>query len=119
MRELAGKSLRASALIVALVLAGCFPAPEQAGELTRVSMQEHFRKDPRFKDKGIEVIAVRVTGGEDRQLEAVASVAHAGKTYEVPVTIILDGVNLEWFADPSALRLLAPAQPIDQQPPPR
>jgi hypothetical protein len=37
----------------------------------------------------------------------VATIRHAGKTHEVPVIIVLDAVNLAWFAQPGGLAFLA------------
>ncbi|EXI70639.1 MAG TPA: hypothetical protein PK440_16840 [Candidatus Accumulibacter phosphatis] len=99
--------LRSGVIAVCLLLAACVPGPEKAGELTRVSMQEYFRYDPQFRGQGIEVLAVRVTGGHDKQLEGVATIRHAGQSHEVPVIIVLDRVNLAWFAQPGGLAFLA------------
>ncbi|MCM8610789.1 hypothetical protein [Accumulibacter sp.] len=104
--------VRRAVIAVCLLLAACTPGPEKAGELTRVSMQEYFRYDPQFKGQGIEVLEVRVTGGQDKQLEGVATIRHAGKSHEVPVIIVLDGVNLAWFAQPGGLAFLA-RKPVD------
>lgn len=111
--------LRAALLALVFVLAGCFPGPEKLGELTRTSMQQRFRSDPQFKDSGAEVLRVRVTGGGDKRFEAVASVLHAGKTHEVPITILIDGINLEWLADPAAFSFLAPGKPASPPAVPR
>lgn len=100
-------------LALACALSGCFPGPEKLGELTRTSMQQHFRRDPQFKDSGAEIVQVRVTGGGDKRFDAMASVRHAGKTHEVPITILLDGINLEWLADPAAFSFLVPSKPAD------
>jgi hypothetical protein len=99
--------VRRAVIALCLLLAACVPGPQKAGELTRVSMQEYFRYDPQFKGQGIEVLEVRVTGGQDKQLEGVATIRHAGKTHEVPVIIVLDAVNLAWFAQPGGLAFLA------------
>lgn len=108
--------IRPLILILTLVLAACFPGPEKVGELARTSMQQRFRDDPQFQGSGMEVLSVRVTGGGDKQFEAVASVSHAGRTHEVPVTIIVDGINLQWFADPAAFAFAARAKsPAAQQ----
>ena len=103
--------LRRALIALCLLLAACTPGPEKAGELTRVSMQEYFRYDPQFRGQGIEVLAVRVTGGQDRELEGVATIRHAGKSHEVPVIIVLDAVNLAWFAQPGGLAFLASPRP--------
>ena len=103
--------LRRALIALCLLLAACTPGPEKAGELTRVSMQEYFRYDPQFRGQGIEVLAVRVTGGQDKQLEGVATIRHAGKSHEVPVIIVLDAVNLAWFAQPGGLAFLASPRP--------
>ena len=98
---------RASLMTLAFMLAACFPGPEKVGELTRTSMQQRFRTDPEFKDSGAEVVRVQVTGGGDKRFAAIASVLHAGRTHEVALTIVLDGINLEWFADPAAFAFLS------------
>ena len=103
--------VRRAVIALCLLLAACVPGPEKAGELTRVSMQEYFRYDPQFKGQGIEVLEVRVTGGQDKQLEGVATIRHAGKSHEVPVIIVLDAVNLAWFAQPGGLAFLASPRP--------
>ncbi len=111
--------LAAALLTLACVLAGCYPGPEKLGELTRTSMQQRFRSDPQFKDSGAEVVRVQVTGGGDKRFEAVASVLHAGRTYEVPITILIDGINLEWLADPAAFSFLTAGKPTAQAAIPR
>ncbi len=99
--------VRRAVIALCMLLAACVPGPEKAGELTRVSMQEYFRYNPQFKGQGIEVLEVRVTGGQEKQLEGVATIRHAGKSHEVPVIIVLDAVNLAWFAQPGGLAFLA------------
>ncbi|MBL8393212.1 MAG: hypothetical protein JNK99_00475 [Candidatus Accumulibacter sp.] len=111
--------LPASLLCAVLMLAGCFPPPEQAGELARTSMQKYFRTHPEYKDQAIEVVSVRVTGSEDKKVDAIATIVQAGRTFEVPVVIVIDGVNLEWFADPTALTFLARPKPGTAQQIPR
>jgi hypothetical protein len=108
--------VRRAMIAICLLLAACVPGPDKAAELTRVSMQEHFRYDPQFRGQGVEVLAVRITGGQDKQLEGVATIRHAGKSHEVPVTIVLDGVNLAWFAQPGGLAFLASRRPDSAQP---
>ncbi|MEF8754649.1 MAG: hypothetical protein V5B60_12060 [Accumulibacter sp.] len=103
--------VRRAVIAVCLLLAACVPGPDKAAELTRVSMQEYFRYDPQFRGQGVEVLAVRITGGQERQLAAVATIRHAGKSHEVPVIIVLDGVNLAWFAQPGGLAFLASPRP--------
>lgn len=107
----ARESLLSALLGVALLLAGCFPGPERVGELTLSMMQGRFRSDPQLKASGAEVVAVKVTGGSRTRYAAVASVRHDGKTYEVPVTVVLDGLNLEWFAEPTAFDFLTATKP--------
>ncbi|MEF8728162.1 MAG: hypothetical protein V5B34_08110 [Accumulibacter sp.] len=114
MRQAAGPMtarVRRAVIAVCLLLAACVPGPDKAAELTRVSMQEYFRYDPQFRGQGVEVLAVRITGGQERQLAAVATIRHAGKSHEVPVIIVLDGVNLAWFAQPGGLAFLASPRP--------
>ncbi len=108
-------SLRRSIVILTLALAACFPGPEKVGELARTSMQQRFRDDPQFQGSGVEVVGVRVVGGGDKQFDAVASVLHAGKTHEVPVVIVVDGINLQWFAAPAAFAFATRSKPADPQ----
>ncbi|MCM8595788.1 hypothetical protein [Accumulibacter sp.] len=100
-----------AALAVVLALAGCFPEPEKVGDLAKTSMQQNLQRDPRFRAAGAEVLAVRVISGSDKRFEALASIACAGKTHEVPVTIVVDGLNLEWFAGADAFAFLPSGQP--------
>jgi hypothetical protein len=108
-------SLRTSIVVLTFALTACFPGPEKAGELARTSMQQHFRDDPQFQGSGIEVVGVRVTGGDKKQFDAVASVLHAGKTHEVPVVIVVDGINLQWFAAPAAFAFATRSKPAAPQ----
>lgn len=117
--QLKALAVKIAILAMGLMLAGCFPGPEKVGELARTSMQQRFRDDPQFQGSGIEVVDVRVTGGGDKQFDAVASVLHAGKTHAVPVVIVVDGINLQWFAAPNAFAFAAPAKPVDPQQIPR
>lgn len=107
------KTLRwlASIIGTTLLLSSCYPPPDKLGELTKTSMQQRFRSDPQFKDSGIEVLRVQIGSGADKTFAALASVAYAGKTYDVPLTVILDGIHLEWFAPPGAFAFLSPSQP--------
>lgn len=109
--------LRTAMLIVACALAACFPGPEKVGELARASMQQYFRSNPEFQGSGIEVVRVRVTGGGDRQFAALASVSYAGTTHEIPVTVIVDGINLQWFAEPGAFAFVSQTSAPPAQPP--
>jgi len=104
-------SLLSALFGVALLLAGCFPGPERVGELTLSTMQGRFRNDPQLKASGAEVVAVKVTGGSRTRYTAVASIRHGSKTYEVPITVVLDGLNLEWFAEPTAFDFLNVPKP--------
>ncbi len=117
--QLKTTSLRTLILTLSLMLAACFPGPEKVGELARTSMQQRFRDDPQFQGAGIEVVGVRVVGGGDKKFDAVASLLHAGKKHEVPVTIVVDGINLQWFADPAAFGFAARPPPPDAQQIPR
>ncbi|MBK7954375.1 MAG: hypothetical protein IPK02_10665 [Candidatus Accumulibacter sp.] len=117
--QLKTTSLRTLILTLSLMLAACFPGPEKVGELARTSMQQRFRDDPQFQGSGLEVVDVRVIGGGDKQFDALARVLHAGKTHEVPVIIVVDGINLQWFAAPTAFAFAVPTQPTDPQPIPR
>lgn len=103
--------LAAVALGAALVVGGCFPGPERVGELTLATMQGRFRSDPQLKASGAEVVSVKVTGGSRTRYAAIASIRHGDKTYDVPVTVVLDGFNLEWFAEPTAFDFLPKAKP--------
>jgi|GEM_PF-1220984 len=91
---------------LALLLAGCVPSPEKIGELTKTSMQQRFRSDPRYSGTGIEVIAVRVVGSADKTHDAIATVSHAGKKHDIPIKIVVDGINLEWHAGSTAFDFL-------------
>ncbi len=73
--------------------------------MVKETLGRHYHS--RFKGQGIEVLEVRVTGGQEKQLEGVATIRHAGKSHEVPVIIVLDAVNLAWFAQPGGLAFLA------------
>lgn len=112
-----GRTMRGTLwlLTLALLLAGCFPSPEKIGELTKTSMQQRFRSDPRYSGTGIEVIAVRVVGSADKTHDAIATVTHAGKKHDIPIKIVVDGINLEWYAGSTAFDFLtvtaAPAAP--------
>ncbi len=111
-------------LLLALLLAGCFPSPEKVGELTRTSIEQRLRSDDKYRQSGAQVLAVRVTGQTGKAYDAVATISHAGKNRDIPLKIVVDGVNLEWFSGDGAFDFLktapstpAPAtSPIEQIP---
>lgn len=117
--QMKARRLVAPILLCTMLLSACYPGPEKIGELAKTSMQQRFRDDPQFQGAGIEVVGVRVVGGGDKKFDAVASLLHAGKKHEVPVTIVVDGINLQWFADPAAFGFAARPPPPDAQQIPR
>lgn len=98
-------------LLLALLLAGCFPSPEKVGELTRTSIEQRLRSDDKYRHSGAKVLAVRVIGQSGKVYDAVATISHAGKNRDIPLKIVVDGVNLEWFAGDGVLDFLLPASP--------
>ncbi|HPP47074.1 MAG TPA: hypothetical protein PLF25_06180 [Accumulibacter sp.] len=98
-------------LLLALLLAGCFPSPEKVGELTRTSIEQRLRSDDKYRHSGAQVLAVRVTGQTGKAYDAVATISHAGKNRDIPLKIVVDGVNLEWFSGDGAFDFLVPVLP--------
>jgi len=105
----------ASVLALALALTACTPSPETVGDLTRTSIQEVFRGDPRFKDTGIEVMQVKLSASGERQYQGVASVKYAGTTHEVPVKVLLDGMSIKWSTAPDAFSFVPDKAPAPAQ----
>ena len=60
---------------------------------------------------GAQVLAVRVTGQTGKAYDAVATISHAGKNRDIPLKIVVDGVNLEWFSGDGAFDFLVPVLP--------
>jgi hypothetical protein len=102
---------QAAALVVALSLLGCSPTPETVGEMAKTSIQEVLRVDPRFKDTGIEVAAVKLTATGERMYKGTASIRHQGAVHEVPVDVLVDGLSIKWTTAPDAFSFVPQTAP--------
>ncbi|HMW18694.1 MAG TPA: hypothetical protein PKN13_13360 [Accumulibacter sp.] len=110
-------ALRPLFLLLLALLGGCFPSPEKIGELTRTSIEQRLRNDPQYRDSEFRVLAVRVTSPGNKVHDAVATVSHAGQSRDIPIKIVVDGINLEWFAGNGAFDFLKTA-PVTALPAP-
>lgn len=108
--------LAAGGLALALALSACSPSPETVGELTKTSIQEVFRGDPRFAGTAIQVTQVRLSAAGEKQYEGMASVQFAGVTHEVPVKVVLDGLGIKWSTAPDAFAFVPNTPPAPQAP---
>ncbi|MBL8398873.1 MAG: hypothetical protein JNL84_12145 [Candidatus Accumulibacter sp.] len=96
-------------LLLILLLGGCFPSPEKIGELTRTSIEQRLRNDSQYRDSEFRVLAVRVVGPGDKVYDALATISHAGQNRDIPIKIVVDGINLEWYAGSGAFDFLKTA----------
>jgi hypothetical protein len=104
--------LLAATLLCALALAACSPpAPETVAAMTKTSMQDILRVDPRFEGSGIEVVKVQLTLEGDRQYKGIASIKHKDVVHDVPVSVLVDGLSIKWDTAPDAFSFIPQTKP--------
>lgn len=84
------------AVLLALFAFGCGLSREEIGETVRVSMQEMFETDPRYKELNLLVVDVVVVKLEDGGYRGVVNVRHRSDIHRVQVEITTDGDMVLW-----------------------
>jgi len=95
-----------TAMLVMLFFAGCGVSQAKATKIVKASLQKTFISDPQYTEFDLNLKDLQMVKIGNNSYKGTALVDYAGRSYEVPLIITVDGSKVEWDLEPGAFAFL-------------